>query len=557
MKYLNSKQSIASALAAALAMTSSLSMAEAGYKDGQKLPLQYNRTILAAQHGVVANDGLDDAPAIQAIIDSIDINNNPDNLIRIKLPAGEITIGNEVHVDRSGIIIEGQGLDAKTGTHIVVNSWKPYSGIAEDGSPKFEKKYWPGFAAFRAESRIKHPKEQKFEGSINYHWKHSIEFSAPILEGATVLPLKPGRAKRFEVGDLIYIGATNDTAFLDAAQVPESKRSNGNIKSGHMRHQIAHVTAVDTAGNTVTIDKPLEFNIELKNYNKYKSRAMPITAVQNVGFRDFTMTMNQASTACATYNVDEYDKDKNPKGVGHRYENVCPEDAIHGIILKWADDSFVDNLKIEMIGSHPIVTEFSKNLTLQNIHIDGSWNKGAGGHGYFRASKLHDSLIKDNDIQNVRHLAIQWSSSGNVIEGNTINADLNLHGGWERNNIIRNNTISVPFAHRSWADGAPSEGSWQPIWFSSGVHGSDWAGPTGPNNLFINNTLEKANTVDAPITRWGLFDAPNVAYIFGWDGSKFKHPNIDGKIVPTWDAAIAKGVYQKMPASGVIAQPQK
>ncbi|WP_284205105.1 right-handed parallel beta-helix repeat-containing protein [Psychromonas marina] len=552
MKLFNSRTIISTAVATVLALNSGLLLAAPGYKGGQDLPLTFSKTILASDHGVVANDGLDDAPAIQAIIDSISIDNSPDNLIRIKLPVGEITIADEVHVDRSGIVIEGQGVDAKTGTHIVINSWKPYTGVAEDGSPTFEKKYWPGFAAFRAETRIKHKKEQKFEGSINYHWKHSIELAQPALAGDTVLVLKAGRAKRFEEGDLIYIGATNDAAFLDLAEVPENMRTKGNIKSGHMRHQISHVTAVDTANNTVTIDKPLDFNMELKNYNKYKSRLMPVTAVENVGFRDFTMTMNQASTDCATNNTDEYDKKTNPKGVGHRYENVCPADAIHGIILKWANNSFVDNVNINMIGSHPVVTEFSKNLTLQNIDIDGSWNKGAGGHGYFRASKLHDSLIKDNDIQNVRHLAIQWSSSGNLIEGNTINADLNMHGGWERNNIIRNNTISVPFAHRSWADGAPSDGSWQPIWFSSGIHASDWAGPTGPNNVFINNTLEKANSADTPITRWGLFDTQGVTYVFGWDGNQFKHPVINGKPIATWNNEIAKGVYDNIPTSAVF-----
>jgi hypothetical protein len=538
-------------MAAAIAVTSGVATAAPGYKGGASLPSSYSQTIWAHNKGVIANDGLDDSAEIQAIIDSIDINNSPNNLIRILLPAGEITLNNEVHVDRSGVLIEGRGTGESSGTHIVVNSWKPYT-VASDGAPEFDKKYWPGFGAFRAETRVMHPNEPAYEGSINFHWKHSIEIVASANKGDTVLKLENNGASKFNVGDLIYVGAANDDAFLDEGQVPSSKRSKSHIKTGHMRTQIFHVAAVNTSDNTVTIDEPLEFNIEPTNSTGYKSRVMPVTAVQNVGFRKFTLTMNQASTECANYNTGNVSA-SNPNGVGHRYENVCAEDAIHGLIFKWADDSFVDDVKIEMMGSHPIVTEFAKSMTFQNIKIDGSWNKGAGGNGYFRGSKLYDSLIKGNTIENVRHLTLQWSATGNVVENNTLNVDMNLHGGWERNNIIRNNTIAVPFEHRSWENGAPGDGTWQPIWYGSGDHATNWSGPTGPNNVFINNTLKKAKTAGASITRWGLFDTPNVPYAFAWDGANFKHLNIDGTQVETWTQEIAEAVYAQMPNSGVLA----
>lgn len=525
--------------------------AEPGYKDGASLPTSYAQTIWAHNKGVIADDGLDDSAAIQAIIDNIDINNSPNNLIRILLPAGEITLADEVHVDRSGVLIEGRGTSASGGTHIVVESWKPYTGSAGE-EPVFDKKYWPGFGAFRAETRLMHPNEQAYEGSINNHWKHAIEFDAPASKGDTELQLESNGANKFNVGDLIYVGAANDTAFLDEGQVPSSKRSKSHITTGHMRTQIFHVTAVNTSADTVTIDQPLEFDIALTNSTGYKSRVMPVTAVQNVGFRNFTLTMDKTTTDCANNNRSNYSV-SNPNGVGHRYENLCPADAIHGLIFKWADDAFVDNVEIEMMGSHPIVTEFAKNATFQNIVIDGSWNKGKGGNGYFRGSKLYDSVIKNNTIENVRHLTLQWSATGNVVEGNTMNVDMNLHGGWERNNVIRNNTIAIPFEHRSWANGAPEGGTWQPIWWGSGDHASDWSGPTGPNNVFVNNTLKKAKTEGASITRWGLFDTPDVSYAFGWDGANYKHLNVNGTNVATWDQALAEGVYSGMPTSGVLS----
>ena len=42
-----------------------------GYMSGQPLPTTVSQTILAQDHGVIANDGIDDAANIQAIIDSI------------------------------------------------------------------------------------------------------------------------------------------------------------------------------------------------------------------------------------------------------------------------------------------------------------------------------------------------------------------------------------------------------------------------------------------------------------------------------------------------------
>ncbi len=547
------KPPIKTMLGLAAMLSSSPSLTAPGYNSGGALPSTYSQTINALDHGVIPNDGFDDSASLQAIIDGISINNSPSNRIRILLPAGEINIGQEVHVDRSGIIIQGAGSQPNTGTKIVINSWQPYT-VASDNAPDFDKKYWPGYAAFRTETRREHPNEDRYEGSINFHWKHSIEFGQTAQIGDTVLTLENNGAQKFDVGDLIYVGAASDNAFLEMGQVPSAKRNNQHLRQGHMRTQIFTVTAVNQGDEQVTIDRPLEFDVPLENSSGYNSRVMPVTAVKGVGYRDFYITMDNAGTGCAAYNTGDYNIASNPNGVRFQYQNLCAADAIHGIIFKWAQNGFVDNVKLEMVGSHPIVTEFAKDMTFSNNVIDGSWNKGAGGNGYFRGSKLYNSWIVGNTIKNVRHLTLQWSATGNLVENNTMNVDFNLHGGWERNNLIRNNTISVPFEHRSWSNGAPGDGTWQPIWYGSGDHASNWSGPTGPNNAFVNNTLEKALSPSAAITRWGLFDSPNTLYRFAWDGSGFKHLNTSGTIVPTWTQTMAEQVHSNMPASGVFTE---
>lgn len=522
--------------------------ADPGYNQGGVLPNQFDNIIIATDHGVVANDGQDDAAALQAIIDGLE--SSSDTLTLIQLPSGLLHLADEVHIDKSGVVIAGTGSESSSGTNIVVLPWSPY-GVDSSNAPDFDKKYWPGFGAFRVETRQKHANEQNYEGSINFHWKHSIEFSDIAREGDTSVQLESGAASKFSVGDLIYIGAASDDAFLDMGQVPADRRTASHIKTGHMRTQMFNVIAVDIASETVTLDRPLEFDIPLSNENGYVSRAMPVTAIKNFGLQDFSLTMDVTGTSCEGYNTELF-SDLNPNGVLHRYENLCAENAIHGIILKWVQGGWVDNVKIDMIGSHPIVSEFAKDITISNNTIDGSWNKGAGGNGYIRGSKLYDSWIHNNDIVNIRHLALQWSATGNIVEHNNLNVDLNLHGGWERNNLIRNNTITVPFEHRSWSNGAPEpSATWQPIWIGSGDHASKWSGPTGPNNVFVNNTLEKAKSEGASISRWGLFDSVDVEYAVNWDGTQYTHVNIDGNPVESWNQEIAEGVYNQIPSSGI------
>ena len=58
--------------------------------------------------------------------------------------------------------------------------------------------------------------------------------------------------------------------------------------------------------------------------------------------------------------------------------------------------------------------------------------KGKGGNGYFRGSRVWDSVYAGNTTRDLRHFTFQWSSSGNVAIANSFDSDLNLHGGFER-----------------------------------------------------------------------------------------------------------------------------
>jgi chitodextrinase len=218
-----------------------------------------------------------------------------------------------------------------------------------------------------------------------------------------------------------------------------------------------------------------------------------------------------------------------------------PRAEMHGIVFKWAANSWVRGMKMEMTGSHPIVTEEAKNLQIVNNELDGSWNKGKGGNGYFRGSRVWDSLYAGNTSRNLRHFTFQWSASGNVVIGNDFDSDLNLHGGWERNNLFELNTVRVPYAHRSAncrancgdeGGGGPDDSNWFPIWWGAGKKAVKWSGASGPRNVFFNNTMTKQTATGGPYTDY--YPDKQRIYQFGWNGTAYKHLDVGGTSIADW-----------------------
>jgi len=494
-----------------------------------------NTIINMTEKDVYANDNVDDTSAIQSVIDSLNGTASSENHYTLLFPAGQIDISDQIYIDVSGITIKGAGSDPATGTSFVFNPGTnvTYStiGTENEQEPNIDGKLWPGAAAFHVETRIMHSGEQNYLGSINFHWKTGIKFgSSGASKGDTVIELAKNGANSFSVGQMIVIRAANTEEFYSDTDMPSEYRDD----NAHIRTQSFHVAAVDTSANTITLNKPLEFDIPYASATGYASKVIPITAVTDVTFEDFYFTQSLEDTKYSNLNTDTYNAETNPNGVGYYYVNAAPEYAIHGILLKYADNCLVKNVNMYMTGSHPIVTEFATNITVRDNYIDGSWNKGKGGHGYLRFSKIDDSLLENNTVRNVRHLAIQWSSSGNIVRNNNLSCDINLHGGWERNNWIVGNTSNLVYLHRSWADGSPESSTWYPIWWAAGTHASSWSASSGYNNCFFGNDFNKQQTEEAEITPWKYNDTDTI-YHFGWDGTNWNHlKDSSGSNISTW-----------------------
>ncbi|RKS71010.1 hypothetical protein BZB76_5490 [Actinomadura pelletieri DSM 43383] len=567
---------------------------KAGYRAGARLPTEAELTsdtdcllrpeTLASKYDVIPDDEGDDRAGIQRAIDHVRAECSPKagytKLSRIRLPAGRLLVDAQIRVDADYLVLTGAGSDPATGTRIVYtpNADTRYDALTagnadwdEDGMVWGSAKggwIWPGRSLFAVASRevaaryradAPRPEPQNydnapanrrdlFEGTVNAHWVSGATLRA--MPGETAYAGRKGQTKvylntgttgaimgGFKVGGHVNIRAANSVRFYGEMSVPADHASLQNL---HMRQQIFGITEVDTTGKVITLDKPLEFDVPVDSTSDgspmidgrvYTSKAAPlIDPVVGVGIENLYLTQTAP-------------KGKTAKDAVHDYGNLDPAGQMHGIVLKGAVNDWVRGVRSDMTGSHPIVTEEAKNLSIVDNTLAGSWNKGAGGNGYFRGSRVWDSVYAGNTTRNLRHFTFQWSASGNVAIGNSFDSDLNLHGGWERHNLFELNNVTVPYEHRPGrcsvncgeeGGGKPGDGTWYPIYWSAGAKAVKWSGSSGPDNVFFRNALRKQ--VDGPNAPYvDYYAARQKIHRFGVDGSgAWHHLDVDGKPISDW-----------------------
>ena len=550
---------------------------KAGFRGGMDLPTNkdintdkactIDAAALASTYKVVPNDNVDDTTGIQAAIDKIHQSCSPKasytKLSLIKFPAGDLNVTHEIHVDANYLVLRGAGTD-KTKFVYRPDKNTEYDVVTPDGDQwdQHEMNYgqgsggwlWPGRGLFRVQSRgvdpsyaadyKKAPANRKdiFEGTINVHWKAGQllrekpgDKGFAARQGDTVVYLATGaKTTNLKVGGFVNIRAANSMKFYQSMNAVPTTWPLQNL---HMRQQWFTITAVDTKNHTLTVDKPLEYDVPVTSVSDgsqpiegatYNSKASPIVdPIVGVGFENLSYT--QA--------IDGH----NPSEADDNYGNMFPSLAMQGIVFKWAANSWVKNTHAIMTGSHPIVTEEAKNIQIVNNELDGSWNKGKGGNGYFRGSRVWDSLYAGNTTRQLRHFTFQWSASGNVVVGNDIDSDFNIHGGYERNNLFELNTNKVSYAHRSGnctahcgdeGNDPPDDSTWYPIYWSTGQKAVKWSGSSGPKNVFFNNTMSKQVAEGGDYTPY--YPDHGKVYMFGWDGKAYHHLDQGGKPILDW-----------------------
>lgn len=536
----------------------SLAQAAPGYYQGRTHPNAGDQLLDASAYGIIADDGQDDTQALQALLDYAATLSSPKHRVEIVLPAGEVLLSNEINIDGSHLIITGRGADPSQSRHTLIHfrpttaqAYKINNDNIDKPEPNIDGSDWPGKAIFHVESR------QAFSAlqpprSINWHWLSGfqVDEQQPGVIGSRDIRFTPSRNGEppINVGATVLVGATNTVDFYRFMGLTDRSH----YKRQHLRSQMFTVSAIN--GSRLTLDQPLEFDVPYSDQNQlvaakkdpYYSKVMHVTAVQDVGFRNLWIKTSLDRTEYAQLNTRAYHPATNTQGVGYYLHSPALQYAYHGILFKFVTNAWIDNVRIEMAGSHALVTEFARHCTFENSVFQGAWNKG-DGQGYVRLSKLYDSLFQNNRLIDLRHLSLQWSASGNVIRNNEIEADLNLHGGWERNNLLVDNKISIPY---ELYDKSGQRTSKFPLWWSPGAKAT-WAGASGPNNVLCNNHFLQ-QTPTGLYQPSGHYDTPNLSYHLAWDGQTWQHLSQQGNMIQDWSQATALENYTQYPNAGVI-----
>ncbi|MFB8079395.1 discoidin domain-containing protein [Streptomyces sp. NPDC056013] len=570
----------------------------AGYRGGAPLPgpaeahpdaaCHITAQELASQYGVRA-DGGDATAGLQAAVDALRTGCTPSagytRLSSITLPAGRILVTRQLALDADYMVLRGAGM-GQTTLAFRPDADTRYDTLTPDGGDWDEDGMthgagkggwtWPGRGLLRVQTREVSPKytsdhasapagrKDLFEGSVNQHWASGVPLREGSAIGSTQIRLAANAdMSRFKTGAHLWVGAANTAKFYQQQTITDPST----YVNLHMRQQIFQIAAVDTTGKNLTLDKPLEYDLPLNSTSDgsapidgtvYPSRVTPLKVVQGIGIEDLSITQEldgMPRLGGGTYDVEPADAQAN-------FGNIAPEYAQHGIVLKWAANVWIRRVGTRMTGSHAVVTESAKNIQVQESSFDGSWNKGKGGNGYFRGSRVWDSLYAYNTSRNLRHFTFQWSASDNVVVGNDFDSDLNLHGGWERRNLFENNRAAVPFENSSKncrancgeeGGGTPDDSTWWPIWWGAGRKAVKWSGATGPQNVFYGNDLSKQTAAGGAYQpyyadRRRLYQLGSAAA----DASAYQHLTENGAPVPDW-AGRENLDYSRAPHAGVNA----
>ena len=217
----------------------------------------------------------------------------------------------------------------------------------------------------------------------------------------------------------------------------------------YLRQEIVELFDYGTDTKTIYIKKPL-----LTDFSAGKSEVIALEPRRDITLENFSI--KQISSLGDIRCVDG------------NYSNCDKNVAVDMIYCNYAAKCNISNIHILQSGSHAIVLENSYGMLIDKIFVNGSWNKGKKGNGYVRVARTYHSVIRDSTIENIRHLTLQWSSSGNHLYNLNMGVDINLHGGFAHQNIIEHINFDIPKSHH-----------WNPI--EHCPNNARWAPPDGEN----------------------------------------------------------------------------
>ncbi|MBN8531698.1 MAG: hypothetical protein J0L97_07570, partial [Alphaproteobacteria bacterium] len=258
--------------------------------------------------------------------------------------------------------------------------------------------------------------------------------------GSTIIHASEGM--KIKAGDTISLRQNNDEAFLDSIGSRKWNKT-----SPQLRQTMARVLWVD--GDRIKLDRTLGVDFG------HGAELRVIDAVKDVTIKDMSIVYDIGGTPDPAL-----------------YKNANTKHAVNGISVIGAVNPAIENVSVKNAGKNPLNLDTVLAPKVKNITLDGSWNKGEDGNGYFQIARTYGGLFEDVTVKNLRHITFQWSSHDNLIRRLKSDTDVNFHGGYAHHNLVEDADIDIRKGHK-----------WKNV--TRTANDAHWAPPDGKGNVVL------------------------------------------------------------------------
>ena len=236
--------------------------------------------------------------------------------------------------------------------------------------------------------------------------------AADIAAGATSITM--ANAGNLKAGDSVYLYQPNTAEYLAANGWTNVTMADA--ASHPFREYIAEIDHV--VGNQVFLKSSVPFAMDAT-----ETRVFEIDMLRNVSLSDFTVTNNL------------------PQANPFNFINVLPAyDSKSAIQFTGTLGASLSHVSVLNAASNGVTVLSSTGFTGNDILVDGALNKGGEGNGYgILVSESFNNTFTGLDLTNGRHSFIlsAWNAeTGNTVQINNTNRDINFHGSPDRGNTI-------------------------------------------------------------------------------------------------------------------------
>ncbi len=441
----------------------------AGYGFGlMPLPSDAGTIINVTDHGVVADDGKDDAKAVLKALAAADLFQGR---VTLRFPKGRIQIGEMIHITRSNLVLDGAG-EAADGTELYFP--RPLKVVDKSNAQAELREY------LKREDKYQREPDQNIDFLFTeYSWSGGFLFIGPkgtrpasydgskdkrdpvlttalagkqferVISVANARALKLGQVVQLQwfssdgPNSQILNSLYGDMSGWNAAQTAKSMELK--IGSHHWTFPNRPVVGQSTRiaaikGNQVTLGDPLLHDISAKQ----AAVVANWEHLTNVGVQNMRLAFPD-----------------NP-WYGHHLEQ-----GYNGIYMTGLFDGWAKNLSIHNADSG-ILTDNAASLTLANVTTTGEHI----AHYSVHVGAVHNVLVKDLRVENpvIHPVSVNTRSSRSVYQRAVVlrNAIIDQHSGSNHQNLFDQLTMTVipkegtdgKWSYRLWeAGGAPY---WKP-----------------------------------------------------------------------------------------------